>query len=99
MALLLWYLGFVVLGNVGTYLISLFVEYEWGTNASLISFLVLYFFSLWVAWVLAVWASKPHDAAAHPRCNSQCATTTLSSTKNRRTPTRQSVASCASVNP
>jgi len=54
-------------GDVAAYFLGLLVEYEWGTHVSLIVFLVLYFFSLWVAWMLAVWVTRPRDAASSAR--------------------------------
>jgi hypothetical protein len=64
MALLVWYVGFVLVGDVLDYLIGLFVEYEWGSNASLVVFLTLYFLTLWVSWVLAVWMTEPKKQVA-----------------------------------
>ena len=61
MSLLVWYLVFVIVGDIGLYFVGLFVEYEWGSSASLAVFLLLYFVILWVAWFLAVWASKPRS--------------------------------------
>jgi hypothetical protein len=63
MLLILYYLAFMVAGDVAAYLLGCFVEYEWGSYASLIVFLALYFLFLWVAWLLAVWASKPRSTA------------------------------------
>jgi hypothetical protein len=63
MSLILYYLVFMVAGDFAAYLLGRFVEYEWGSYASLIVFLALYFLFLWVAWLLAVWASKPRSAA------------------------------------
>jgi hypothetical protein len=54
-------------GDIAAYFLGLLVEYEWGTHVSLIVFLVLYFFSLWVAWMLAVWVTRPRDAASSAR--------------------------------
>jgi hypothetical protein len=53
-------------GDVAAYLLGSAVEYEWGSQVSLIVFLALYFIFLWVAWVLAVWVTKPKvvEAAA-----------------------------------
>ena len=42
------------------YLVGLFSEYEWGDQVSLIVFLTFYFLFLWVAWLLAVWVTKPN---------------------------------------
>lgn len=64
MILIVYYLVFMVAGDFAAYFIGLFVEYAWGSQASLIVFLALYFGFLWVAWVLAVWMSKPRSAAA-----------------------------------
>jgi hypothetical protein len=57
--LILYYVAFVIGGDLAAYFLGLLVEYEWGTRASLIVFLALYFFFLWVAWVLAVWVTTP----------------------------------------
>ena len=62
MSLIAYYLAFMVAGDVAAYLLGRFVEYEWGSHASLLVFLFLYFLFLWVAWLLAVWASKPREA-------------------------------------
>jgi hypothetical protein len=52
-ALIVYYVIFMIAGDFAAYFIGLTVEYEWGSYASLIVFLVLYFFFLWVSWVLA----------------------------------------------
>jgi len=49
----------MIAGGLAAYFIGLTVEYEWGSYVSLIAFLVLYFFFLWVSWVLAVWVTRP----------------------------------------
>ena len=59
MQLIIYYVVFMISGDFAAYFIGLFVEYEWGSHASLIVFLVLYFGFLWVSWVLAVWATEP----------------------------------------
>lgn len=59
MSLIFYYLAFMVVGDFAAYLLGLFTEYEWGPHVSLIVFLALYFLSLWVSWVLAVWVTKP----------------------------------------
>jgi hypothetical protein len=64
MTLLFWYVGFVLAGDVLAYLFGRFVEYEWGSNPSLIVFLTLYFLTLWVSWILAVWITEPKRQAA-----------------------------------
>jgi hypothetical protein len=52
----------MIAGDLVAYFIGLFVERQWGSNVSLIVFLALYFLSLWVAWIFAVWATKPKKA-------------------------------------
>ena len=64
MTLIMWYLIFMIAGDFAAYFLGLFVEYEWGSYASLIVFLALYFLFLWVAWVLALWMTKPRAVAA-----------------------------------
>jgi hypothetical protein len=59
MSLIIWYVGFMIAGDVVAYLIGLLVERELGPHASLIVFLVLYFSSLWVAWLLSVRMTEP----------------------------------------
>jgi hypothetical protein len=54
-------------GDLAAYLLGLLVEYEWGKHVSLIVFLALYFFSLWVAWMLAVWVTTPRGATSSAR--------------------------------
>src|SRR5262249_38604213 len=62
MLLIVYYLIFMIAGDFAAYFIGLAVEYEWGSQASLIVFLALYFLFLWVSWVLAVWMTKPRGA-------------------------------------
>jgi hypothetical protein len=54
-------------GDIVAYLFGLLVEYEFGTHVSLLVFLALYFFFLWVAWVLAVWVTTPKGATSSAR--------------------------------
>jgi hypothetical protein len=56
--LIFYYVGFMVAGDFADYLIGLVVERVW-PQASLIIFLLLYFFFLWVAWLLAVKLTEP----------------------------------------
>jgi cation transporter-like permease len=63
-SLIVYFIGFMLAGDVVAYFIGLSVEYQWGTYASLIVFLALYFGSFWVAWLLAVWVSRPRSAAS-----------------------------------
>ena len=62
MLLIVYYLIFMIAGDLAAYLIGLSVEYEWGSQVSLIVFLALYFLFLWVSWILAVWVTKPRVA-------------------------------------
>jgi uncharacterized membrane protein len=62
MWLLAYYVAFMIAGDFSAYFIGLFVEYEFGSQASLIVFLTLYFLFLWVSWVLAVWVTRPRAA-------------------------------------
>ena len=66
MALIFYYLGFMAAGDVAAYLLGSVVEYEWGSQVSLIVFLALYFLFLWIAWVCAVWVTKPKSVAPAP---------------------------------
>jgi hypothetical protein len=45
--------------NVVTILIGFAVENLFGSVVSLIVFLSLYFVTLWAAWVISVWLTKP----------------------------------------
>ena len=69
MRLIFYYIACMITGDFAAYFIGLFVEYEWGSHASLIVFLALYFGSLWVAWIFAVWMTEPKkgDPAADAR--------------------------------
>ena len=60
--LIVWYVVFMVAGDFLDYFICLFVEYEFGSQTSLIVFLTLYFLFLWISWILAVWMTKPITA-------------------------------------
>jgi hypothetical protein len=65
--LILFFVVFVIGGDVAAYLLGLLVEYEWGPHVSLIVFLVLYFLVLWVSWLLAVWVTTLRGAASSAR--------------------------------
>jgi hypothetical protein len=68
MLLIVYYVVFILGGSVSGYLIGLIVERAFGSYASLIVFLALYFLSLWISWLLAVWMTQPKSAApAVPR--------------------------------
>jgi hypothetical protein len=59
MKLIVYYVVFMILGDIGAYLIGLVIERAFGGQVSLIVFLAIYFLFLWVAWVLAVWLTEP----------------------------------------
>jgi len=59
MLLIVYYVAFMIAGDLADYLIGLIVEREFGSYVSLIVFLALYFLFLWVAWLLAVWMTEP----------------------------------------
>jgi cation transporter-like permease len=59
--LIVYYVVFMVAGDFVDYVIGLAVERIW-PQASLLTFLVLYFVSLWVAWLLAVKMTEPKRA-------------------------------------
>jgi len=65
--LILFFVAFMIGGDLAAYLLGLLVEYEWGKQASPIVFLALYFFFLWVSWVLAVWVTTPRVATSSAR--------------------------------
>jgi hypothetical protein len=54
----------MILGDLVSYGLGLLVERQWGSYVSLVVFLVLYFVSLWVAWLLSVWVTQPKKVAA-----------------------------------
>ena len=55
--------GLLAAGDVA-YFAGLVVERQWGSYPSMIVFLAIYFVTLWVAWVIAVWLTEPKKAAA-----------------------------------
>lgn len=63
MRLIVYYVAFMIVGDLSAYVLGLGVEREWGSEASLIAFLALYFLFLWLAWVLAVRITEPRKAA------------------------------------
>lgn len=64
MMLIVYYVVFMIAGDLAAYLIGLVAEREFGGQVSLIVFLTLYFLFLWVSWLLAVWVTQPKGAAA-----------------------------------
>jgi hypothetical protein len=59
MILIFCYVGFMIAGDVLAYLLGSAVEYQFGSQVSLIVFLVLYFAFLWISWLLAVYVTRP----------------------------------------
>ena len=59
--LLVYYVVFMIAGDLADYGIGLATEKMFGDQVSLIVFLALYFLSLWIAWILAVRFSRPKD--------------------------------------
>jgi hypothetical protein len=59
--LIVFYVIFMITGDIADYLIGLGVERVWPV-ASLPVFLLLYFFFLWVSWILAVKVTAPKGA-------------------------------------
>jgi hypothetical protein len=64
MQLIAYYLVLMIAGDIAAYLIGLVVEREFGSHASLVVFLALYFLFLWVAWLIAVRLTQPKAQAA-----------------------------------
>ena len=72
MAIIVWYVVFMIAGDVAAYLIGLVIERAFGSQASLVAFLTLYFLFLWVSWLLAVRLTEPKvDAQAQATSGSQ----------------------------
>lgn len=59
MLLIAYYVAFVIAGDLAAYAIGRVTEFEFGGQVSLIVFLGLYFLFLWIAWLLAVWVTRP----------------------------------------
>ena len=64
MLLIAYYVAFMIAGDLAAYAIGLVTELEFGGHVSLIVFLALYFLFLRIAWILAVWFTKPKPAEA-----------------------------------
>jgi cation transporter-like permease len=60
--LIVYYVVFMIAGDIAAYVIGLVTEREFGGQVSLIVFLALYFLFLWVSWLLAVWMTEPKHA-------------------------------------
>jgi len=63
MQLIIYYVVFMIVGDLGAYVTGLVTERIFGSQVSLIVFLTLYFLFLWISWVLAVWVTEPKHAA------------------------------------
>jgi hypothetical protein len=61
MQLIVFYVAFMIAGDIAAYLLGLIVEREFGSHVSLIVFLALYFLFLWIAWLLAVRVTQPKN--------------------------------------
>jgi membrane protein implicated in regulation of membrane protease activity len=64
MQLIVYYVVFMIAGDIAAYLIGLVVEREFGSHVSLIVFLALYFLFLWISWLFAVRVTRPRDIQA-----------------------------------
>ena len=62
MLLIVYYIAIMLILNVATVLIGFAVENQFGSVASLVVFLSLYFLTLWGAWVISVWLTRPKVA-------------------------------------
>jgi hypothetical protein len=62
--LIVYYLVFMVAGDLAAYFIGLVVERTLGGQVSLIVFLALYFLFLWISWLLAVRLTEPKRVPA-----------------------------------
>src|SRR5262249_9915616 len=90
--LIFYYVGFMALGDVADYLIGLVVERVW-PQASLLTFLALYFVSLWIAWLLAVKMTEPKASKQAARCYSFSSLPKTRAVLLRCTPSARSTAS------
>jgi hypothetical protein len=59
MLLIIYYIVIMLIFNVANVLIGFAVENLFGSVVSLMVFLSLYFLTLWAAWVISVWLTKP----------------------------------------
>jgi hypothetical protein len=64
MLLIVYYVVFMVAGDLAAYFLGLIAERTWGATVSLWVFLTLYFLFLWFAWLLAVWVTQPKTPTA-----------------------------------
>lgn len=61
MMLIVVYVAFVLIGELGAYFVGRIVE-QWSTTAGLPVFLACFFIVFWIAWVLAVRVTAPKPA-------------------------------------
>jgi hypothetical protein len=59
--LIAFYIAFVLIGDAIAYIVGRTVEH-WSATTSLPVFLACFFLVFWLAWVLAVWMTKPKSA-------------------------------------
>ncbi len=62
MTLIIYYIALIVVGTIGSILISLWIE-QISPSLSMTVFLCLYFAILWLAWLLAVRLTEPKKVA------------------------------------
>jgi hypothetical protein len=62
MQIMIYYIAFVLIGDVGAYLVGKAVE-QYSATASLPVFLACFFIVFWVAWIIAVRMTAPKGAA------------------------------------
>ena len=60
MNLIVYYVVFMIIGDLAAYFVGLITERTFGSQASFIVFLTLYFLVLWVSWVIAVRLTEPN---------------------------------------
>jgi hypothetical protein len=63
MRLIIYYIAIMLTLNVATIFMGFAIEKLFGSIASLVVFLSLYFVALWAAWVISVWLTKPKVVA------------------------------------
>jgi len=61
MKLMAVYIVFVLIGELGAYLVGRTVE-QWSISASLPAFLACFFLVFWIAWIFAVRMTEPKAA-------------------------------------
>src|SRR5262249_10013960 len=64
---ILFYVAFMIGGDLAAYFLRLLVEDQWGKQVSLLVFLAPYFLFLLVSWLLAVWVTTPRVASSSAR--------------------------------